>query len=108
MTAPDSNVDQRMERAADIARRATLHRVARTAGVMQGLLNAAIIREHLLGPEWTEAITAMERVSSLSQRLAAEGLDGSPEAEAVRVAAAKMADEGYAEMWCMHDDYEDE
>lgn len=109
--APDLTADQRMERAADIARRATLYRLARTAGVMDGLLGAAIIREHLLRPEWTEGMDAMKKVSSLAQRLANQGLDGSPGSEAIRAAAVKMADEGDAEMWCRHDeldDYEDD
>ncbi|SHP28232.1 Uncharacterised protein [Mycobacteroides abscessus subsp. abscessus] len=96
-----------MERAADIARRATLYRVARTAGVMDGLLGAAIIREHLLRPEWTEGMDAMKKVSSLAQRLADQDLDGSPESDAIRAAAAKMADEGDAEMWCRHDEFDD-
>ena len=80
-----------MERAADIARRAALFRVYRTAGVMNGLLQAAIVHEHTLRPEWTEAMTAMERVMPLAQELSGGDLHRAGTPEALELLDAVMA-----------------
>ena len=95
-------------RSAYEARRAALFRVYREAGIMQGLLNAAIIHEHLQRPEWTEALTAMEKVLPLAQNLSVGELHraGTPEAQELLDAVMRSVSEWDAEM--RREDDEDE
>lgn len=97
-----------MERSADIARRAALFRVYREAGVMQGLLHAAIVHEHQLRPEWTEALSALKRLLPLAQELSIGDLRraGTLEAQELLEAVTASVAEWDAEM--RRDDSDDE
>lgn len=95
-----TNTDQpseklRWDRNSEVARRAEMFRIYRTAGAMRGFLQAAMIRYNAITPELDAALTAMDQLLPYA---ACESLGDlrdvdSPEArelgDAVRAAAAE-------------------
>lgn len=99
-----------MERAYDIARRANMFRVYREAGVLQGLLNAAIVYDHAIEPEVDAALTALKRLLPYAQERSVGDLNraGTPAAQELLDAVMKSVEDWDAEMRRDPDDYEDE
>lgn len=85
------DVTDRMARSAEIARRANLFRIYREAGVLQGLLNAAIVHEHALDPEVVAALGALERMLPYAQERSVGDLRRAGTAEARELLDAVMA-----------------
>ncbi|MCV7043239.1 hypothetical protein H7J08_00920 [Mycobacterium frederiksbergense] len=80
----------RMSRSRDIARRSNMFRIYRDAGVLQGLLNAAIIYEHAIAPEVDAALTALERLLPYAQERSVGDLNRAGTAEAQGLLDAVM------------------
>lgn len=99
-----------MERAYDIACRANMFRVYREAGVLQGLLNAAIVYDHAIEPEVDAALTALKRLLPYAQERSVGDLNraGTPAAQELLDAVMKSVEDWDAEMRRDPDDYEDE
>lgn len=76
------DMTDRMSRSRDIARRSNMFRIYRDAGVLQGLLNAAIIYEHAIAPEVDAALTALQRLLPYAHERSVGDLNraGTPEA----------------------------
>jgi len=99
-----------IERAYDIACRANMFRVYREAGVLQGLLNAAIVYDHAIEPEVDAALTALKRLLPYAQERSVGDLNraGTPAAQELLDAVMKSVEDWDAEMRRDPDDYEDE
>ena len=89
-----------MERSYDIARRANMFRIYREAGVLQGLLNAAIVYDHAIDPEVDAALSALKRLLPYAQERSVGDLRsaGTPEAKALLDAVSRSVEEWDAEM----------
>jgi len=99
-----------MERSYDITRRANMFRVYREAGVLQGLLDAAIVYDHAIDPEVDAALTALKRLLPYAQERSVGDLNraGTPAARELLDAVSRSVAEWDAEMRRDPDDYEDE
>ncbi|MBE5513751.1 Uncharacterised protein [Mycobacteroides abscessus subsp. abscessus] len=94
----------------DIARRANMFRVYREAGVLQGLLNAAIVYDHAIEPEVDAALSALKRLLPYAQERSVGDLRraGTPAARELLDAVSASVAEWDAEMRRNPGDYEDE
>lgn len=99
-----------MERSYDIARRANMFRVYREAGVLQGLLNAAIVYDHAIDPEVDAALSALKRLLPYAQERSVGDLHraGTPDAQELIDAVSASVAEWDAEIRRDPDDFEDE
>ena len=99
-----------MERSYDIARRANMFRVYREAGVLQGLLNAAIVYDHAIEPEVDAALSVLKRLLPYAQERSVGDLrrNGTPAAQDLLSAVSKSVADWDAEMRRDPRDDEDE
>lgn len=102
------DVTDRMTRAAEVARRSNMFRIYREAGVLQGLLNAAVVRGHTLDPEIDAALTALERMLPYAQERSISDLHRAGTAEARELLDAVMRSVAEADALTRRDPDEDE
>jgi hypothetical protein len=95
VTKIDPAVDEQMERSYDIARRANMFRIYPAAGVMQGLLNAAIVYDNAFTPEVEATVAALKRLLPYARERSTGDLHrvGTPEAlDLMEAVMASVAD----------------
>lgn len=105
-----TDMTDQMERSYDIARRANMFRIYREAGVLQGLLNAAIVYDHAIDPEVDAALSLLKRLLPYAQERSVGDLHraGTPAAREVLESVSRSVAEWDAEMRRDPDDYDDE
>lgn len=109
VTVTVADMTDQMERSYDIARRANMFRIYRVTGVLQGLLNAAIVYDNAFTPEVEAALTALKRLLPYARERSIGDLHpaGTPEAQELLDAVMKSVTDWDAEMRRDQDD-EDE
>jgi hypothetical protein len=103
-----TDMTDRMERSYVIARRANMFRIYREAGILQGLLNAAIVYDHAIDPAVDATLSALKQLLPSAHERSIGDLSrvGTPEAQDLLDGVITSVAEWDAEMRRNPDDEE--